>query len=430
MSISVNTERLAILADSTALKEYHYLRHQTSVLNEERRKANCLMILVALDIFRGLRKYVFISSKKITRELSHLLDRTKYPAHYPQYLLNSDMKYNPVFFPENEIRDINSRIRTLQSSTDKQFTPEIRRMLISDQFFNQLIFIKNLDDLEHILSVLLIPSFTDRHYYISNKAEVKHHQLQGYYFIGKTPYHKVETYVNFTDCYLFVASQAKGAKRRLLVDGELDGELVETVFLSSLSYNVPLKETPLAALMLCLMQKMMMNSIGSTKASTFKYSYHLRKGKNERYIIMDRLDEDHVVPDGNFRLNKVVKSPIQFIEKILDGHSVYTYLRDMTAPLSTTSFLEEFDGNQLLKILESIPGFVYKFSEQQRHLIASRQNAVVVGRSGTGKTTCAVMRMIGIRLLEIAHKNAKEGIKKIRYQDLCESKLNITKDLS
>ena len=45
---------------------------------------------------------------------------------------------------------------------------------------------------------------------------------------------------------------------------------------------------------------------------------------------------------------------------------------------------------------------------------------LVVGRSGTGKTTCAVMRMIGYRLLEIAKRNLQNGVRKIRHEDLCD----------
>jgi hypothetical protein len=389
----------------------------------ESRKVNCLVILATLDIFRALRKYVFVSKKKIRRELEHLFHAGKMPSHYPQCLQRSDDRgINLVKLNYEEIKTINSLISSIDINVSKGWV--YRYLLISDNFFNQLVYMESLNYLESAISSLFGLTGA-RNYYDQSKAEVRNFQMQGSIPIDfKTP-GQAYYYANFTECSLFVSNQERGAKKRLLVEGELDGHLKLSIYFSSLSVNVPKKETPLAALLLCSMHKVMMNSFGSrsyVQISNEKFSFHIRKGKNERYYIKEQLDEDYVVPVGNYRLNRVVKCPIQFIDKQEEGNSVQTYVRSITPPLHTKHFIEEFDGHELLKILESIPGFVYKFSEQQRELIASKQNAVVVGRSGTGKTTCAVMRMIGIRLLEIAHKNAAQGIKKIRYRDLCESK--------
>jgi hypothetical protein len=130
-----------------------------------------------------------------------------------------------------------------------------------------------------------------------------------------------------------------------------------------------------------------------------------------------------------YRLNRELTCPIEFIDKTSDEFTADNYVRKMTSPIDTQHFLENFDGAAMVKVLESIPNFVYAFSEQQRKLISSHHNTVVVGRSGTGKTTCAVMRMIGIRLLEIASYNSKRGIKKIRYQDLCNSSPRLSRVL-
>jgi hypothetical protein len=398
-------------------------------------QVNCLSLVVALDIFRGLRKYLFTSKKKIRLELAHLLNKDKYPAHYPSYLkqglkVEGQQFQNPVYLSEEDIKKLNESLATLHMSNEKP------RVLISEHFFSQLISLQSMQQIEDVLAAIFArtdeaKSSSYKNLFKQTNAEARSNQIQGAYTVGKMRGSLRDSFVNFTYFASFVPDCEKGAKKKLLIDGELEGTLAVTEYYSSISFDNPVLDMPLSALLLSLMNKIMMNSYVKKTVfdiKTERFAYHLKKNKKERYIIRDQLNEDYIVPYGNFRLNQVVKSPIQFVDKISDEFSAENYVRSMNPPLNTKIFLEEFDGHQLLKILESIPGFVYKFSEQQRELIASKQNAVVVGRSGTGKTTCAVMRMIGIRLLEIAHRNAKRGVKKIRYEDLCESKFDITKN--
>jgi len=49
--------------------------------------------------------------------------------------------------------------------------------------------------------------------------------------------------------------------------------------------------------------------------------------------------------------------------------------------------------------LEKVPNFKFKLTNQQREVLFTNGNLIIVGRSGTGKTTCAMLRLFGIEYL-------------------------------
>jgi type IV secretory pathway VirB4 component len=49
--------------------------------------------------------------------------------------------------------------------------------------------------------------------------------------------------------------------------------------------------------------------------------------------------------------------------------------------------------------LKNAPFFKLKFSDEERDIIGSDDNTVVIGRSGTGKTTCTILRMFSMETL-------------------------------
>ena len=51
---------------------------------------------------------------------------------------------------------------------------------------------------------------------------------------------------------------------------------------------------------------------------------------------------------------------------------------------------------ELIPFLENIPNFTYKLSKQEKQVIELKGNVVVIGRSGTGKTTCALLRLFSL----------------------------------
>lgn len=41
----------------------------------------------------------------------------------------------------------------------------------------------------------------------------------------------------------------------------------------------------------------------------------------------------------------------------------------------------------------------FKLSEEEEDVVGDNSNLIVIGRSGTGKTTCALMRMFAIEII-------------------------------
>ena len=73
----------------------------------------------------------------------------------------------------------------------------------------------------------------------------------------------------------------------------------------------------------------------------------------------------------------------------------------------------------LESILKKIPNFKFNFTENQLKMMTSTSKAIIsCGRSGTGKSSCALLRMIGIDLMYIATQKLKSGKKKISSEDI------------
>lgn len=403
----------------------------------------CLVAIVCLDIFRGLRKYAFPKAKHVRKELGHLLKAKEFPQHYPHLLKKAygDMTqdFNIVQMNEEDILRFNNTVNSIVKDRDENWMYRCPRLLLSDSFFNMVLEYKDTVELYKLLASLMSNHKRLIGGVISSGDHTVFHpttplEKSCYYIpISSTMKNLPQIYLNSIYFVGYVNNQDGKSKRNLLINGELIGKVICSEYWDNLSRWASKTETLKPLLMSSTYKRMIAHHSGSNKTH-FQinpqglYHYYTKPDQQEHYMIKDQFDEDYIVSNmvGHFRLNRVVPCPIQFIELINEGYTAQNYLRKLAAPLATQSFLEEFDGNALVKILESIPGFVYKFSQQQRDLISSHHNCVVVGRSGTGKTTCAVMRMIGIRLLEIADRNAKKGIKKIRYRDLCESNILMT----
>ncbi|EAR98741.2 UvrD/REP helicase amine-terminal domain protein (macronuclear) [Tetrahymena thermophila SB210] len=56
-------------------------------------------------------------------------------------------------------------------------------------------------------------------------------------------------------------------------------------------------------------------------------------------------------------------------------------------------------AQKLVNVLQKIPNFKVKLSSEQSHIISCSGNVVCIGRSGTGKTTSAVLRMFALEML-------------------------------
>ena len=62
-------------------------------------------------------------------------------------------------------------------------------------------------------------------------------------------------------------------------------------------------------------------------------------------------------------------------------------------------FLDFKSAKTLVELLSKIPNFKVNLTEQEKDVIGENGNVLVIGRSGTGKTTCAVLRLFAIEML-------------------------------
>lgn len=66
-----------------------------------------------------------------------------------------------------------------------------------------------------------------------------------------------------------------------------------------------------------------------------------------------------------------------------------------------------------MELLTKIPNFKVELTEQEKDVIGENGNVLVIGRSGTGKTTCAVLRLFAIEMLF----KIRLSLSKKKYQD-------------
>ena len=59
-------------------------------------------------------------------------------------------------------------------------------------------------------------------------------------------------------------------------------------------------------------------------------------------------------------------------------------------------FVDFQSAKTLVELLTKIPNFRVKLTEEEKSVIGLNGNVMVIGRSGTGKTTCAILRLFAI----------------------------------
>lgn len=397
-------------------------------INRESAKGMSLIVLMIYDIFRGIRKYSFCTKKIILKELGHLLNRNQFPAHYPSCLNSAEAGCNLAFLSLSNIKSIHYTLRGIFNI--EKDNEALIYAIPSDEMFQQLCTSRNdvMNLFMLLMDFLLVSDSKSQSSYYSELPVTHPQKLLDkslhYFNRSKRLKRGMIGYINYTN-FIHIVPR-RGTRKQLLISGELYSDMYAAVYISSYTYE-PWIHDSLKPILYSNFYKYAIVNTSSIKNYTIystpkiDFCFHIKPGKKEYFQVRNSLDPDYVVTSSMYRLNRSLQCPIEFIDKTSDEFTADNYVRKMTSPLDTQHFLENFDGAAMVNILESIPNFVYAFSEQQRKLISSHHNTVVVGRSGTGKTTCAVMRMIGIRLLEIASYNSKRGIKKIRYQDLCNS---------
>lgn len=57
------------------------------------------------------------------------------------------------------------------------------------------------------------------------------------------------------------------------------------------------------------------------------------------------------------------------------------------------------NASQIVEFLKKIPNFRIKLTDEQNAVVGQAENVVALGRSGTGKTTCAILRLFAMEIL-------------------------------
>ena len=57
------------------------------------------------------------------------------------------------------------------------------------------------------------------------------------------------------------------------------------------------------------------------------------------------------------------------------------------------------DSTSIVEFLQKIPNFKIRLTAEQNEVVGHPNNIVALGRSGTGKTTCAILRLFAIEVL-------------------------------
>jgi hypothetical protein len=76
-------------------------------------------------------------------------------------------------------------------------------------------------------------------------------------------------------------------------------------------------------------------------------------------------------------------------------------------------FVDFQSAKSLVELLTKIPNFKVSLTEQEKDVIGENGNVLAVGRSGTGKTTCAVLRLFSIEMLY----KIRSSLYRKKYQD-------------
>lgn len=78
---------------------------------------------------------------------------------------------------------------------------------------------------------------------------------------------------------------------------------------------------------------------------------------------------------------------------------------------------EEANQEMVLNFFENLEKYGIKFSNSQKKMLVASKNTLVIGRSGTGKTTVSAFKMVAIDLLFKAFSKSKlTGVEKVQLK--------------
>ena len=133
------------------------------------------------------------------------------------------------------------------------------------------------------------------------------------------------------------------------------------------------------------------------------------------------LENQKKIPKVNLKVIKDYLNSEEYQTSLQIDQEVEEYYKSIKKPFEElrVQTCRQYGRYKLEEYLEKIPGFGFKFTENQLKMINGKHRcSVVIGRSGTGKSTCAILKMIAIDLLFISMVSIKQGKDALTSEDI------------
>ena len=86
------------------------------------------------------------------------------------------------------------------------------------------------------------------------------------------------------------------------------------------------------------------------------------------------------------------------IKNSLENSKYNMYIAKINADL-LEKYVDFKSAARLVELLEAIPNFKIRLTPEEKDVIGTSGNVLAIGRSGTGKTTCAILRLFSMEIL-------------------------------
>ncbi|CAD8159005.1 unnamed protein product [Paramecium pentaurelia] len=142
-----------------------------------------------------------------------------------------------------------------------------------------------------------------------------------------------------------------------------------------------------------------------------KYIQEFSDKKKVKYLRVGEINENQFLLIGPRIFKPLLCQGNQFVYNyklnlwmtIEDEEKYYKKLKQIQEIRQNNQIIKKYcylpSSQQLLTIIKNIPNFRVKLTQEQQNIISYGGDALVIGRSGTGKTTCALLKLFSTDIL-------------------------------
>ena len=423
-----------------------------------------MMCITILEIFNRMRSTLYTRKKHLNTLLNHILSVDTYPPFLPNvYRKYIKVNTNPIHLKLEDIIRIDEEVphlfiteKNLKGTAYEKSNNHIFYLSHDDGLmlpyinFTKIYAIYKLENPSEetmiyrtILDIFISPITVSLNDYIG--LDPKEQPLSTLLKIGANFYNgKNIQYPEGRTLVLGIRTMIrivpnKGTRKKLLLDGRLIGKykiyhcltcMDQYKYNSSNYYH----DKVILYYMVNFTNFMLSNVKDYTTELTIKklnnkaFTFDIDDIRTKSFIIRSNIPDGYVSRfynrDSVGYLPKQIDCQERMLFECIDieyrGYDPYDYIHQTVYNHNVWSKMRYgINLNNIGNILNNIPNLCYMFSDTQQRLISEENNTVVVGRSGTGKTTCAVMRMIGLRLLILSNIYTSSKKTKLKYEELC-----------